>query len=170
MPSPDGDSLSQFFEYSLRCLAIFEGVRDPREQKEAVELLSQILLLFEPHIFASVWTINMDSFVQNAPQSPHFFPVLQMLITHETVSTQLVGILLKYLMGHIHELGDYTPQQATLVLKLFKTGFLAINTFIVQNESVLVPHLQKLILSCFEYAALADDGAVYYQILRALFR
>jgi transformation/transcription domain-associated protein len=112
----------------------------------------------------------MDTFVKNASNSPHFFPVLQSLITNEQVSHQLVGILLKYLMTHMDELGGYTPHQAALTLKLFKMSFLAINTYIAVNEAVLVPHLQKLILRCFECAGQAEDGSIYYQILRALFR
>lgn len=112
----------------------------------------------------------MDQFFRNASTSPHFFLVLQHLIVNEQVSHQLVGILLKYLMNHMNELGSYSQPQTGLTLKLFKLTFMAINTFISINEAVLVPHLQKLILRCFECAAQAEDSAIYYQILRALFR
>lgn len=162
--------LGKFFEHSLRCLAIFEGNRDPREPKEAIELLSQILLLFEPHVFSEVWSSHMDFFIEHAISNMHVFPVLQMLITHESVSHQLVGILLKYLMSHLTELGSLEKPRAALTLRLFKMSFLAINTYIATNEVVLVPHLQKLIMSSFAFAAKAQDPSIYYQILRALFR
>lgn len=169
-PQPDGELLGKFFEYSLRCLAVFEGHRDPREPKEVIELLSQILLLFEPHVFSEVWTNHMDFFLEQSLANPQVFPVLQMLITHESVSHQLVGILLRYLMSHLEEVGSFDKTRASLTLRLFKMSFLAINTYIATNEVVLVPHLQKLIMKSFTFAAKAQDPMIYYQILRALFR
>lgn len=112
----------------------------------------------------------MPFFMEDLSRSAHFYPVAQMLATHEVVSHQLVAILLKYLLEHLGDLGKQTPQQNAMVLKLFKMSFLAINTYIAANESTLVPHLQKLIMQCFSYAAEVEDPSVYYQILRALFR
>ncbi|WWC92285.1 uncharacterized protein L201_007239 [Kwoniella dendrophila CBS 6074] len=170
-PQPDGELLSKFFEHSLKCLAIFDFIgRDPREPKEALELLSQILLLFEPHVFAEVWTSHMAFFSELAITNAQIFPILQMLITHESVSHQLVAILLKHLMNNLESLGTMDKPQAVFTLKMFKISFLAINTYIANNEVVLVPHLQKLIMSSFEHAAKSEDPAIYYQILRALFR
>lgn len=169
-PQPDGEMLGKFFEHSLRCLAIFEGNRDPREPKEALELLSQILLLYEPHVFSEVWSSQMDFFIDQAISNAHVFQVLQMLITHESVSHQLVGVLLRFLMTSLTDLGNMEKPRAALILRLFKMSFLAINTFIATNEVVLVPSLQKLIMSSFACAAKAHDPSIYYQILRALFR
>lgn len=170
VPPPDGELLSRFFEYALRCIAIFDANRDPREPKEAIELLSQILLLFDPHSFREVWATHMDFFVEQALKNAHVFSVLQILITHESVSHQLVAITLKHLMTHLDEVGGYSQKKASLCLRLFKISFLAINTYINTNEVVLVPHLQKLIMRSFALAPKADDPTVYYQILRALFR
>lgn len=167
---PDGEQLGRFFLASLRSLAIFEGLRDPREGKEAVELLSQILLSFESHEFSEIWTTHMGLFIDMSIATPGVFPVLQMLITHETVSHQLVGILLKHLMDTLGDLGDSTYKRNQLVIGLYKRAFLAINTYIAANEIVLVPHLQKLIMDSFTHAAKAKEPLIYYQILRALFR
>lgn len=155
---------------SLRSLAIFEGLRDPREGKEAVELLSQILLSFEAHEFSEIWTTHMALFIDMSIANPGVFPVLQMLITHESVSHQLVGILLKHLMSNLGDLGESTSKRSQLTLGLFKRAFLAINNYISTNEIVLVPHLQKLIMDSFAHAAKAKEPLIYYQILRALFR
>lgn len=133
-------------------------------------MLTQILLLFEPHVFSEVWTKRMDFFTAQALANPNVFSVLQILLQHETVSHQLVAILLKHLMGKLEGMGHQPKAEAQLTLKLFKISFLAINSFIELNEPVLVPHLQKLIINSFAYAAKAPDPAIYYQILRALFR
>jgi transformation/transcription domain-associated protein len=168
--APDGELLGMFFEHNLRALIIFEGVRDPREAKEAIELFSQILLALDPHEFAEIWTTRMDFFVELAAQNMHVFSVIQVLITHQDVSHQLVGILLKYLMDRLGDIGSQNKQRAHLTLRLFKMSFLAINSYIDKNEAVLVPHLQKLIMGSFTHAAKAADPTTYYHILRALFR
>ncbi|WVN89695.1 uncharacterized protein L203_104925 [Cryptococcus depauperatus CBS 7841] len=170
-PQPDGEVLSKFFECSLRCFAIFDGVnRDPREAKEALEMLSEIILLFEPHVFAEVWTTHMEFFSKLSMNNAQVFSLLQIVVTHESVSHQLVSILLKFLMKQLPDVGTMDKTKAALTLKMFKIAFLAINTYITSNEVVLVPHLQKLIMSSFECAAKAEDPSSYYQILRALFR
>lgn len=170
LQAPDGEQLGTFFQHCTRALTIFEGLRDPREPKEAVELLFQILLAIDPHEFSEIWTNQMDFFVELSAANMHVFPVLQMLVTHQDVSHQLVGILLKYLMDHLGEIGHQDKHRASLTLRLFKMSYLAINSYIDRNESVLVPHLQKLIMSSFTYAAKAPDPTIYYHILRALFR
>lgn len=169
-PPPDGEHLARLFQHALRCLALFEGIREPREAKDAVELLVNILLNVEPHVFSEIWTNHMDFFIDHAMTNPQAFHVIQILITHESVSHQLVSILLKYLMEHLEELGSYPPQKASVFFKLFKMSFLAINNYVATNESLLVPHLQKFIMNSFAYAAKAEDPSIYYQILRALFR
>ncbi|WVQ85959.1 hypothetical protein IAT38_008127 [Cryptococcus sp. DSM 104549] len=170
-PQPDGELLSRFFQYSLKCFTIFDGVnRDPREAKEALEMLSEILLTFEPHVFSEVWTTHMVFFTELSITNGQVFPLLQMVTTHDMVSHQLVSILLKFLMARLDQVGSMDKAHATYMLKMFKIAFLAINTYIASNEAVLVPHLQKLIMSSFECAAKAQDPSFYYQILRALFR
>lgn len=149
---------------------MFEYSRDPREQKEAFELLSQILFIAEPHVFNEVWTKHMSHFIRQPATAPQFFPVLQTVITHESVSSQVVAILLRYLMDHLADYGDMNPQETAMTLKLFKMTFTAINHFIFANEAIMVPHLQKLILGCLEQSARATEPAIYYQILRSLFR
>lgn len=169
-PPPDGELMAKLFRHAIKALGIFEGNRDAREVKDANEIMSQILLLFGPHTFSEIWTNHMDFFFEETMNNIHVFPLLQMLIVHESVSKQLVGILLKWLMGRLSKLSELPHHAAAVTLRLFKTAFLAINTYIASNEAVLVPHLQKLILNSFSYAAKAKDPAIYYQILRALFR
>jgi transformation/transcription domain-associated protein len=112
----------------------------------------------------------MEFFITQSINGTHPFSVLQMLITHESLSHQLVGITLKYLMEHLSDLGSSDRMRAAFMVRMFKISFLAINSFNAANESVLVPHLQKFIIESFSLAAKADDPSIYYQILRSLFR
>jgi transformation/transcription domain-associated protein len=167
---PNGEMLAKFFRHTMRCLAVFESTRDLGGTKEAIELTSQILLQFEPHVFSEIWTNHMEFFMQESVKGAHPFSVLQMLITHESVSHQLVGITLKHLMKNLSDLGGPDRARAALMVRMFKMSFLAINSYNTSNESVLVPHLQKFIIDSFTFAAQSDEPAIYYQILRSLFR
>ncbi len=165
-----GDVLGALFRNSILALRIFEGARDPREEKDALELFGLILTFFQPHVFAEVWTSNMPFFVDQVLENPHSITLLQSMLVHADVSHQTVAILLKYLMGNLETIGSQDKTRASLTLKLFKLSFMAVNSYIEQNEPVLVPHLAKLIIESFGHAAKAADPLPYYQILRALFR
>jgi transformation/transcription domain-associated protein len=169
-PEPDGELLNKYFQHSIKCLDIYEANRDVKECKESVELIVNTLTLLSPHAFSSLWTDNMTFFIEHSLENASVFQVLQMLITNETVSHQLVAILLKHLMTRLDQVGHQDKIRAASTLKLFKMSFLAINTHIVSNEMILVPHLQKLIMDSFSHAAKSPDPMIYYQILRGLFR
>ncbi len=167
---PLGDVLGELFRNAILSLRIFEGARDPREEKDALEMLGLIMILFEHHVFTEVWTTNMDFFVEQVLENPHAITILQTMLVHNDVSHQTVAILLKYLMDNLEVIGDQDKTRSSLTLKLFKLSFMAVNSYIELNEPVLVPHLAKLIIDSFGYAAKSPDPIIYYQILRALFR
>jgi transformation/transcription domain-associated protein len=169
-PYPLGDVLGELFRNAILSLRIFEGARDPREEKDALEMLGLIMTLFEAHVFTEVWTNNMDFFVEQVLENPHAITILQTMLVHQDVSHQTVAILLKYLMGRLEVIGNQDKTRSSLTLKLFKLSFMAVNSYIELNEPVLVPHLAKLIIDSFGYAAKSPDPIIYYQILRALFR
>jgi len=185
-PPPDGALLGKLFEAETRLLAYYDPVKDIKDEKEALDLFSQILLHFDPHVFAEIWTNKMDFFMEQALSNHHVLTVPQSLLvpspppqqvhapgamSHiQEVSHQLVAILLNYLTKGLPTFGDQDKKQAALSLKLFKLSFMAVNAYPEHNEPVLVPHLAKLITDCFTYAANATDSTIYYSILRALFR
>ncbi|CDZ98369.1 Histone acetyltransferase SAGA, TRRAP/TRA1 component, PI-3 kinase superfamily [Phaffia rhodozyma] len=177
-PAPNGTLLGKFFESECRLLAYYDPLKDAREEKEALDLFVQILLHFDPHVFAEVWITKMDFFVNQALANGHLLTIPQYLLVPtnsqvphlQDVSHQLVAIILKYLMGQLEAFGEQDKKRGPLTLKLFKLAFLAVNSFPEHNESILVPYLAKLITNSFSYAAKATEPTIYYTILRALFR
>lgn len=169
-PPPDGEVLEDLFRFGILSLQMYEGSRDPREEKEGLEAIASIFQAFEPHVFCEIWTNGLDFFLAQALEHHHIIQVLQTMLVHQSVSHQSVAILLKHLLAKLDKVGEQSKLEASLTLKLFKLAFMAVNTFIDQNEALLVPHLSKLIMDCFTYAAKAPDPWPYYQILRALFR
>lgn len=166
----NGEVLHDLFRYGVLSLRIYEGSRDAREEKDALELLSGILLAYDSHTFTEVWTYSLEFYCQQVLDYPHTVTLLQSMLSNVEVSHQTVAILLKHLMENLEKVGSQTKAEASLSLRLFKCAFMAVNSYIDVNEQVLVPHLAKLIINCFNYAAKAEDSAPYYQILRALFR
>jgi transformation/transcription domain-associated protein len=169
-PVANGEVLHDLFRYGVLSLRIYEGGRDAREEKDALELLSGILLAYDSHTFTEVWTYSLEFYCQQVLDYPHIVTLLQSMLSNVEVSHQTVAILLKHLMDNLENVGSQTKAEASLSLRLFKCAFMAVNSYIDVNEQVLVPHLAKLIINCFSYAAKAEDPSPYYQILRALFR
>ena len=169
-PSPQGDILGDLFRYGVLSLQIYEGGRDTREEKDAIEQLGMVLICFEPHVYSEVWTSNLSFYCKQLLDGPNIITLLQNMLVNNEVSHQTVGILLKHLMNNLESVGTQSKIEGALTLKLFKLSFMAVNQFIELNEPVLVPYLSKLIIDSFAYAAKAEDPAIYYQVLRALFR
>lgn len=177
-PAPDGALLGKLFEAEFRLLSHYDPLKDVRDEKEALELFVQILLQFDPHVFAEVWTTKMDFFIQQCHINPHILNIPQSLLVPQNstlshlqdVSHQLVAIMLKDLMSKLESFGEQDKKESPLTLKLFKLAFMAVNSSPEHNESVLVPHLASLITDSFTYAAKATEPTIYYAILRALFR
>lgn len=169
-PPPQGDILGDLFRYGVLSLQIYEGGRDTREEKDAIEQLGMVLVCFDPHVYSEVWTSNLSFYCKQLLEGPNIITLLQNMLVNNEVSHQTVGILLKYLMNNLESIGTQSKIEGALSLKLFKLSFMAVNQFIELNEPVLVPYLSKLIIDSFAYAAKAEDPSIYYQVLRALFR
>ena len=65
---------------------------------------------------------------------------------------------------------EATPgERATVLLKLFKMTFGSVTLF-EKNESVLLPHLCRIVTSCMKNALAAQEPDNYFYLMRALFR
>lgn len=170
VPPTDGLVLGELFTFGISCLRIYDTSRDPREEKEAMDVLSGLIAAFDSHIFSEVWTNGLEFYTAQVLEHGHHIAILQNMLISIDVSHQTVAILLRYLMARLESIGQQSRAESSLTLKLFKLSFMAVNTFIDANEPVLVPHLSKLIVNSFSYAAKSPDPLIYYQILRALFR
>lgn len=68
------------------------------------------------------------------------------------------------------EIGSADIEKSNLYLKLFKLIFGSVSMFNLENEPMIRPYLQKIVLSSMELAMRAEEPFNYFLLLRALFR
>jgi len=158
------------FEGGFRCLSLWDGRVENREEKEAIEWFGYIFTEIHSHVFQEVWTIKMDFFIKIALDHPNALAVPQTLMAMKDVSRQLTSIMLKHLADRLDELGNHDKKTAVVSIRLFKMSFMAVNLLPEANEAVLAPHLTRLIMDSFPLAAKAIEPTNYYLLIRALFR
>ncbi|AGO14186.1 AaceriAER393Cp [[Ashbya] aceris (nom. inval.)] len=96
--------------------------------------------------------------------------VAQSFLTSEITSPNFTGILLRFLKSKLHCLGNVDSNKSNILIRLFKLSFMSVNLFPASNETVLLPHLNDLILDSIKYSTTAHEPLVYFYLIRTLFR
>ncbi|KAH9831114.1 transformation/transcription domain-associated protein [Teratosphaeria destructans] len=94
----------------------------------------------------------------------------QFLLASEATSPAFCGMLLRFLMSKLEEVGEKDSAKTNVLLRLFKLSFMAVTLFSQHNESVLLPHVRELITRSIEMSVTADEPTNYFLLLRSLFR
>ena len=169
-PTPNAEIMGKFFEGGVRCLVLFERWPAPPQEKDLLENFAQVFQELSPHVFQEVWTLKFPFFMEHMLEHPNIMALPQILLASETLSRQLVSIMLRHLVDDLDALGDHTIPEATAALRMWKMCFMAATLLPDQNELALVPHIPRLIVDSFPLAAKSREPSHYYLLLRALFR
>ncbi|KAG8865354.1 hypothetical protein FRB96_000244 [Tulasnella sp. 330] len=167
---PSSEVMGRFFEGAFRCLALWPGAMDPRDEKDVIEHFTSVFHEFQPHVFQEVWTLKTDFFISIAHEHPFAIQITNALMGHTELSKQLTSMMLKHLVDRLDLLGDQDARSANITLRLFKMVFMSVNLQPETNEPILAPHLTRLMMDSFPLAAKARDPTSYYLLIRALFR
>ncbi len=166
---PDGAVAGKLLVDGVKCWSLHED-RDGREEKEVLDLFTTVFIDLEPQVFHEVFTTHMPFLFQEMLNSPTLLGIPQNLLSNDAVSKRFVGILLRFLVDRLEELGKSDKKHASISLRLFKMAFMAVTIFPEENEIVLQPHLSHLIMESMKLASKADEPTNYFLLLRALFR
>ncbi|CBQ69344.1 related to TRA1-component of the Ada-Spt transcriptional regulatory complex [Sporisorium reilianum SRZ2] len=166
---PDGAVAGKLLVDGVKCWSLHED-RDGREEKEVLDLFTTVFIDLEPQVFHEVFTTHMPFLFQEMLSSPTLLGIPQNLLSNDAVSKRFVGILLRFLVDRLEELGKSDKKHASISLRLFKMAFMAVTIFPEENEVVLQPHLSHLIMESMKLASKADEPTNYFLLLRALFR
>lgn len=169
VPDPDGQVMGRMFVGGVRCYLLQEQ-RDGREEKDMVDLFTNIFIDLQPETFHEVFTTHMPFLFNEILRAPALLGIPQNLLSNDAVSRRFVEILLKFLVARLDELGTSDKKLASVSLRLFKMAFMAVTIFPEENEAILQPHLTTLIMGSLQHAGKADQPSNYYLLLRALFR
>ncbi|SNX86514.1 related to TRA1 - component of the Ada-Spt transcriptional regulatory complex [Melanopsichium pennsylvanicum] len=166
---PDGAMAGKLLVDGVKCWSLHED-RDGREEKEVLDLFTTVFIDLEPQVFHDVFTTHMPFLFQEMLNAPTLLGIPQNLLSNDAVSKRFVGILLRFLVDRLEELGKSDKKHASISLRLFKMAFMAVTIFPEENEVVLQPHLSHLIMESMKLASKADEPTNYFLLLRALFR
>jgi transformation/transcription domain-associated protein len=169
VPEPSGEIMGRVFVDGMRCWTCYEQAEGPPD-KDLMENFASMFIELEPQTFHEVFTTHMPFLFDLMLTNPVLLGIPQTLLSNEGVSRRYVGIMLRFLVDRLDELGDADKKHASVTLRLFKMSFMAVTIFPEENEAVLQPHLSHLIMQSMKLASKASEPANYFLLLRALFR
>ncbi|WPG98564.1 Hypothetical protein R9X50_00135600 [Acrodontium crateriforme] len=152
-----------------------------KEEKDLLETFATIFHHLDPATFHEIFT-STSVVVEGTTQSGIEFlyeqsfrhssllHIPQFLLASEATSPAFCGMLLKFLMSKLDEVGHADGAKTSVLLRLFKLSFMAVTLFSQHNESVLLPHVRELITKSIELSVTADEPTNYFLLLRSLFR
>ncbi|PKI83589.1 transcription-associated protein 1 [Malassezia vespertilionis] len=169
VPEPDGDTMGRVFVGGVHC-CLLQTQRDGREEKDVIDLFTNIFIDLQPETFYEVFSTHMPFLFHEILRSPVLLGIPQNLLSNDAVSRLFVEILLKFLVGRLDDLGTSDKKLASVSLRLFKMAFMAVTIFPEENEAALQPHLSHLIMHSLKCASRTQEPTNYFLLLRALFR
>ncbi|CEP07551.1 hypothetical protein [Parasitella parasitica] len=139
-------------------------------EKEVLDTFPIVFTLLDPALFQELFASQMDFFYGRMLVNTSLLHLAQYFLVSEITTQGFAGILLRFLVDRIDDLGHDNLHDAAVMLHLFRLAFMAVNLFPDANEGILQPYLANLVMSCFKLAAKAKEPANYFLLLRALFK
>ena len=145
-----------------------------KEEKDLLETFATLFHHIDPATFHEILASGSPSgtafLYEQGFQHPALLHIPQFLLASEATSPAFSGVLLKFLMSKLEEVGETDNNKTSVLLRLFKLTFMAVGLFSQTNESVLVPHVREIITRSIELSVTAEEPTNYYLLLRNLFR
>lgn len=145
-------------------------ITSSKEEKDLMEIFATIFIHIDPASFNEIVSAELpfmfDSMLQNAAllHLPQFF------LCSEITSANFSGILISFLRSKLDQLDKVDYVKSNILIRLFKLCFMSVNLFPTANESVILPHLNHLILESLRLATRTDEPILYSYLIRTLFR
>ncbi|RCI06399.1 hypothetical protein CU098_004433, partial [Rhizopus stolonifer] len=139
-------------------------------EKEVLDTFPIVFTLLDPAVFQELFASQIDFFYERMLINTSLLHLSQYFLVNEITTQGFAGILLRFLVDRIDQLGEDSLHYSAVMLHLFRLTFMAVNLFPDANESILQPYLANLVMSCFKLAAKAKEPANYFLLLRALFK
>ncbi|KZV89321.1 hypothetical protein EXIGLDRAFT_695695 [Exidia glandulosa HHB12029] len=170
--APDAELMGRVFVDALYTMRLYEPtlITDNTEESMAVELIVEILRELRPFVYQEIWTRHIGLYLDLILKQPKLLLIMQNLLMGQDTTSMSVALLLKHLVHDLDTLGDKDLKDASVPIRMFKMAFIAVTQNAAKNETVLAPHLSRLIMDSLTLAARCKESQNYYTLLRGLFR
>lgn len=145
-------------------------ITSSKEEKDLMEIFATIFIHIDPASFNEIVTDELPFMFECMLQNAALLHLPQFFLASEVTSANFLGILILFLRANLDQLDKVDFVKSNILIRLFKLCFMSVNLFPATNESVILPHINHLILESLRLATKADEPILYAYIVRTLFR
>lgn len=145
-------------------------VSSSKEEKDLLETFATVFHCIDPATFHEVFHEEIPKLYDMIFEHTALLHVPQFFLASEATSPSFAGMLLRFLMDRIDQVGTADVKKSSILLRLFKLAFMAVTLFSNQNEQVLLPHVLDIVTKSIELSTTAEEPMNYFLLLRSLFR
>lgn len=158
------------YQSAVEYMANFYMNSSSKEEKDLLETFATVFHCIDPATFNEVFQQEIPHLYEMIFDHTGLLHIPQFFLASEATSPSFCGMLLRFLMDHIEDVGSADVKKASILLRLFKLAFMAVTLFAAQNEQVLLPHVVDIVTKSIEYSTKAEEPMNYFLLLRSLFR
>ena len=155
---------------TVEYMANFYMVSSSKEEKDLLEAFATVFHCVDPATFHEVFQQEIPRLYDMIFEHTGLLHIPQFFLASEATSPSFCGMLLKFLMERIEDVGSADVKKSSILLRLFKLAFMAVTLFASQNEQVLLPHVVDIVTKSIELSTKAEEPMNYFLLLRSLFR
>ncbi|KAF6808402.1 histone acetylase complex subunit [Colletotrichum sojae] len=163
---PNETQYVSFVEY----MANIYMTSSPKEEKDLLETFATVFHCIDPATFHEVFQQEIPHLYDMIFEHTGLLHIPQFFLASEATSPSFCGMLLRFLMERIDQVGSADVKKSSILLRLFKLAFMAVTLFANQNEKVLLPHVVDIVTKSIELSTKAEEPMNYFLLLRSLFR
>jgi len=145
-------------------------ISSSKEEKDLLETFATVFHCIDPATFHEVFHEQIPQLYDMIFEHTALLHVPQFFLASEATSPSFAGMLLRFLMDRIDQVGTADVKKSSILLRLFKLAFMAVTLFSNQNEQVLLPHVLEIVTKSIELSTTAEEPMNYFLLLRSLFR
>ncbi|RDL36361.1 uncharacterized protein BP5553_05713 [Venustampulla echinocandica] len=145
-------------------------ISSSKEEKDLLETFATVFHCIDPATFHEVFHEEIPKLYDMIFEHTALLHVPQFFLASEATSPSFAGMLLRFLMDRIDQVGTADVKKSSILLRLFKLAFMAVTLFSNTNEQVLLPHVVDIVTKSIELSTTAEEPMNYFLLLRSLFR
>lgn len=145
-------------------------ITSSKEEKDLMEIFATIFIHIDPASFNEIVSDELPFMFESMLNNAALLHLPQFFLASEVTLANFSGILISFLRAKLDQLDKVDFVKSNILIRLFKLCFMSVNLFPATNESVILPHVNFLILESLKLATKAEEPILYAYIVRSLFR
>ncbi|KAG7193884.1 uncharacterized protein KQ657_005082 [Scheffersomyces spartinae] len=145
-------------------------ITSSKEEKDLMEIFATVFMNIEPAAFNEIVHAELPFLFESMLDNTALLHLPQFFLASEVTSANFSGILISFLRAHLEDLGKLDIIKSNILIRLFKLCLMSVTLFPAQNEAVILPHLNYLVLESLKLSTKSEEPIVYSYLVRILFR